>query len=93
MTVDMFSLETWQWKKLMSFGMNIPMILLLWKCGLWKNLDFMLYYIKDAPSDLNLLNKDDTPFILRIKNQLQLKMMTKFEDRSLVLFVVTLHTN
>jgi len=29
MTVDMFILETWQGKKLMSFGMNIPMILLL----------------------------------------------------------------
>jgi len=77
----------------MSFGMNIPMILLLWKCGLWKNLDLMLHYIKDAPLDLNLLNKDDTPFTLSTKNQWQLKMMTKFEDRSLVLFVVTLDTN
>jgi len=53
----------------------------------------MHYYIKDAPSYLNLLNKDDTPFTLRIKNQWQLKMMRKFEDRNLVLFVVTLHTN
>jgi len=53
----------------------------------------MLHYIKDAPLDLNLLNKDDTPFTLSTKNQWQLKMMTKFEDRSLVLFVVTLDTN
>jgi hypothetical protein len=53
----------------------------------------MFYYIKDALSNLNILNKDDTPSTLRIKNQWQLKMRRKFEDRSLVLFVVTLHTN
>jgi hypothetical protein len=29
----------------------------------------MLYYIKDAPLDLKLLNKNDTPFTLRIQNQ------------------------
>jgi hypothetical protein len=37
--------------------------------GYKKNLDFMLYYIKDAPLDLNLLNKDDTPFTLKFQNQ------------------------
>jgi hypothetical protein len=47
----------------------------------------MLYYIKDAPLDLNLLNKDDTPFTLKFQNQWQ------FEHRSLVLLVVTLDTN